>query len=105
MPSSGGKTCRSEEHTSELQSHDNLVCRLLLEKKKHTSEHAPSAHAPTRTREPQPAARRRRAGAVGAGAGAVWGEGSFLCCAVFFFFKDRGTPEFYPFPLPGAFPI
>src|SRR3954462_9862186 len=34
MPSSGCKTCaRSEEHTSELQSHDNLVCRLLLEKK------------------------------------------------------------------------
>src|SRR5260370_24518686 len=29
---------RSEEHTSELQSHLNLVCRLLLEKKKHTSE-------------------------------------------------------------------
>src|SRR5256885_9850099 len=28
---------RSEEHTSELQSPCNLVCRLLLEKKKHTS--------------------------------------------------------------------
>src|SRR5438477_7972914 len=28
-------TNRSEEHTSELQSHVNLVCRLLLEKKKH----------------------------------------------------------------------
>src|SRR5260370_9537010 len=28
--------CRSEEHTSELQSHLNLVCRLLLEKKKKT---------------------------------------------------------------------
>src|SRR5690242_21510177 len=27
-------TNRSEEHTSELQSHVNLVCRLLLEKKK-----------------------------------------------------------------------
>src|SRR5690606_39871700 len=26
---------RSEEHTSELQSRENLVCRLLLEKKKH----------------------------------------------------------------------
>src|SRR5258708_23649164 len=26
--------CRSEEHTSELQSPDHLVCRLLLEKKK-----------------------------------------------------------------------
>src|SRR5260370_15497233 len=28
------KALRSEEHTSELQSHLNLVCRLLLEKKK-----------------------------------------------------------------------
>src|SRR5436309_14385927 len=27
---------RSEEHTSELQSRENLVCRLLLEKKKNT---------------------------------------------------------------------
>src|SRR5260370_27235863 len=31
---------RSEEHTSELQSHLNLVCRLLLEKKKTTQKHA-----------------------------------------------------------------
>src|SRR5258708_30332623 len=30
---------RSEEHTSELQSPDHLVCRLLLEKKKHRTEH------------------------------------------------------------------
>src|SRR5256885_6833211 len=30
-----GSRCRSEEHTSELQSPCNLVCRLLLEKKKH----------------------------------------------------------------------
>src|SRR5437588_7678350 len=29
-----GTTPRSEEHTSELQSHSDLVCRLLLEKKK-----------------------------------------------------------------------
>src|SRR5438132_8383098 len=28
-----GATARSEEHTSELQSHSDLVCRLLLEKK------------------------------------------------------------------------
>src|SRR5436309_4857749 len=34
-PSSGrGREDRSEEHTSELQSRENLVCRLLLEKKK-----------------------------------------------------------------------
>src|SRR5260370_5977160 len=31
---------RSEEHTSELQSHLNLVCRLLLEKKKPGIPHA-----------------------------------------------------------------
>src|SRR5947207_12664950 len=30
-------TLRSEEHTSELQSHSDLVCRLLLEKKKTTA--------------------------------------------------------------------
>src|SRR5688572_31229216 len=30
----GGRPGRSEEHTSELQSQSNLVCRLLLEKKK-----------------------------------------------------------------------
>src|SRR2546427_11991662 len=30
----GGSPFRSEEHTSELQSQSNLVCRLLLEKKK-----------------------------------------------------------------------
>src|SRR5438477_13146356 len=33
-PGAVGRIVRSEEHTSELQSHVNLVCRLLLEKKK-----------------------------------------------------------------------
>src|SRR5260370_14868805 len=33
---------RSEEHTSELQSHLNLVCRLLLQKKKHPSQTMPA---------------------------------------------------------------
>src|SRR5438034_10798779 len=32
---------RSEEHTSELQSHSDLVCRLLLEKKKQNKHHIP----------------------------------------------------------------
>src|SRR5258708_26180352 len=36
---------RSEEHTSELQSPDHLVCRLLLEKKKKTTQvHTKPAH-------------------------------------------------------------
>src|SRR2546430_8831081 len=33
----GANVSRSEEHTSELQSQSNLVCRLLLEKKKNES--------------------------------------------------------------------
>src|SRR5256885_12450930 len=40
---SGSFDSRSEEHTSELQSPCNLVCRLLLEKKK--LEHTASAYA------------------------------------------------------------
>src|SRR2546430_12546385 len=35
---------RSEEHTSELQSQSNLVCRLLLEKKKPHDSHMPIDH-------------------------------------------------------------
>src|SRR5258708_20317079 len=42
-------TDRSEEHTSELQSPDHLVCRLLLEKKKNNYTHhrLPRADAPS----------------------------------------------------------
>src|SRR2546427_9461871 len=36
---------RSEEHTSELQSQSNLVCRLLLEKKKKTHKKKPKTQA------------------------------------------------------------
>src|SRR5260370_4108738 len=36
---------RSEEHTSELQSHLNLVCRLLLEKKKKTVDMRDQAYS------------------------------------------------------------
>src|SRR2546427_8064023 len=48
---------RSEEHTSELQSQSNLVCRLLLEKKKTkmTQPFAPSRHS---SRTPPGTARR-----------------------------------------------
>src|SRR2546427_1151415 len=39
LQSSRSRRWRSEEHTSELQSQSNLVCRLLLEKKKKTTTH------------------------------------------------------------------
>src|SRR5258708_15603050 len=48
-PAGPGRTPRSEEHTSELQSPDHLVCRLLLEKKKN--------HTRRRCRHLAPAAR------------------------------------------------
>src|SRR5947207_6541337 len=49
---------RSEEHTSELQSHSDLVCRLLLEKKKNKCESEPDADTTTwelyvRARQPR----------------------------------------------------
>src|SRR5256886_11979834 len=37
-PAVGDRLRRSEEHTSELQSQSNLVCRLLLETKKKTTD-------------------------------------------------------------------
>src|SRR5437667_1688353 len=43
---------RSEEHTSELQSHHDLVCRLLLEKKKKQKSKVPT----TQIRKNQPTA-------------------------------------------------
>src|SRR5947207_11845494 len=39
---------RSEEHTSELQSHSDLVCRLLLEKKKKKGRNRPPILRPVR---------------------------------------------------------
>src|SRR2546430_2932829 len=41
--SSASQPNRSEEHTSELQSQSNLVCRLLLEKKKKTKSRTPNS--------------------------------------------------------------
>src|SRR3972149_2977123 len=55
---------RSEEHTSELQSQSNLVCRLLLEKKKRET-------TPCATSRPA----RRAAGTGHAGRGAAAGAG------------------------------
>src|SRR5438034_2383978 len=51
---------RSEEHTSELQSHSDLVCRLLLEKKKKTQNRRtinPDLMEATLVTMPSPASR------------------------------------------------
>src|SRR5256886_13282657 len=48
-----GGTQRSEEHTSELQSQSNLVCRLLLEKKKKKTRFAQQSLDTADVRDPQ----------------------------------------------------
>src|ERR1022692_3566349 len=78
---------RSEEHTSELQSPCNLVCRLLLEKKKEVLPRA-----------------------VGTAAGAYRDRPAAGCrpdpCAPgFFFFNDTATTEIYTLSLHDALPI
>src|SRR5688572_31893344 len=50
----GRASRRSEEHTSELQSQSNLVCRLLLEKKKNISFQSHTVQPVTSTLEPHP---------------------------------------------------
>src|SRR3954462_1110495 len=113
MPSSGVQTCASsEEHTSELQSHDNLVCRLLVEKKmlrseEHTSELQSHDNLVCRLllgkkddSEERLPDRRRAARLLPRAAGTIpRGEPPL------FFFKEEGPPELYPFPLPDALPI
>src|SRR3712207_6971838 len=49
-----GDGTRSEEHTSELQSRQYLVCRLLLEKKKRTTDRPPPLSSRTPQRPPLP---------------------------------------------------
>src|SRR3954467_7841665 len=105
MPSSDGKS-RSEEHTSELQSHDNLVCRLLLEKKK---EQVAIAHQ-TLARAPvlRPSGRARAAGGLqrrGRALGALSGPFGDAMVDGFFFFNHARPPELAPLPLAQPLPV
>src|SRR5947209_13928212 len=51
---------RSEEHTSELQSRQYLVCRLLLEKKKTQQKTQSHKHHKPQREKPQPKPRKNR---------------------------------------------
>src|SRR5215469_3693616 len=94
---------RSEEHTSELQSRRDLVCRLLLEKKKQNSSSARACFPSRKRRVPMAASSRacrisdRDCGFARAGRSAAW----FL----FFFFNDTATTEIYTLSLHDALPI
>src|SRR5215475_4239142 len=89
---------RSEEHTSELQSREKLVCRLLLEKKKNRAGRGRPRESRTQRRGGRcalPPARvpRRRARGHAAAAGTRW-----RCVALFFFMVRRPPrPTLFPY--------
>src|SRR3954466_5029056 len=80
---------RSEEHTSELQSHDNLVCRLLLKKKILHAFHGPLAEKGFSVRgcvEP------------------LRSESCLVTKSIFFFFYNTAPPDFTSFSSRASFP-
>src|SRR5215468_7555998 len=85
---------RSEEHTSELQSHHDLVCRLLLEKKKYKRGHLLNLRA-------FDACASRTAPTVNFFLTAGLAKVSFRL----FFFNDTATTEIYTLSLHDALPI
>src|SRR5215475_3692332 len=89
-PSPPLRTARSEEHTSELQSREKLVCRLLLEKKNHGQSLCLCSRGGGR----HP---RRRCGHVGG----LWPVRQPRV----FFFRDAATREIYTLSLHDALPI
>src|SRR6202041_2911159 len=97
---------RSEEHTSELQSHVNLVCRLLLEKKQRCCN--PQLAAWPLAFVPIPGSRLFRLSFAPPAPSpemlAPFRNG-FLTSRFFFFFNDTQPPEFSPFSLPGPLPF
>src|ERR1022692_3618259 len=97
---------RSEEHTSELQSPCNLVCRLLLEKKKTSLPVHAAAPMGSGLGICRPNLSERHVqGVVAAGRSVipVHFVGSHI--VGFFFFNDTATPEIYTLSLHDALPI
>src|SRR4029077_2225875 len=97
---------RSEEHTSELQSHLNLVCRLLLEKKTNTMKTLMHLHDKKRTMVQSENGCNTKARCVMALDEQICGVAEHATLDVFFFFfNDTATTETYTLPLPDALPI
>src|ERR1035437_3369515 len=81
---------RSEEHTSELQSRQYLVCRLLLEKIRHTSM---VSHRMSKRSCTSPNSEIRSSPSL------------MLTASALFFFNDTATTEIYTLSLHDALPI
>src|SRR5216683_2932621 len=92
----GPEAARSEEHTSELQSRSELVCRLLLEKKKHGAGHRSARGVEIQYRRALGAARRRCAPPTANVYAGI--EPSLPVAACVFFFMIRRPPGSTLFP-------
>src|SRR4029077_17872584 len=98
-------SCRSEEHTSELQSHLNLVCRLLLEKKQTNRR---IRIRPGSESDEGKFERNTHTSRYYFMTSSVCHTSSlkiFVLRTGFFFFKDPAPPEISPLPLHAALPI
>src|SRR6202012_3149749 len=94
-------TCRrSEEHTSELQSHSDIVCRLLLEK---TWVTVVPMRTPVKAPGPRPKA--MAASAFNDRSAARRRSSTMVRIRSAFFFNDTATPEIYTLSLHDALPI
>src|SRR6266571_4224559 len=93
---------RSEEHTSELQSHVNIVCRLLLEKKNRYAASVLDWHREDADRELERVDRWD-----GRPAPLILCESRSLAGVLrdIFFFNDTATTEIYTLSLHDALPI
>src|SRR5215211_4860465 len=100
-----GRRPRSEEHTSELQSHSDLVCRLLLEKKKQSRIYA-GGMRPINDKVEQTNNVMLDTGQHFHSLDAVSvREVIVVCLCSFFFFNDTATTEIYTLSLHDALPI
>src|SRR6266480_2486828 len=100
-----GRRQRSEEHTSELQSHVNLVCRLLLEKKNRLGTLVrPGGRILVEVEEPGVAGARLQARIETAARSSSWFPWA-LVGVDDFFFNDTATTEIYTLSLHDALPI
>src|ERR1039457_5231332 len=95
--SSLSKPSRSEEHTSELQSPCNLVCRLLLEKKYRLCAPQPAV-GPGSPRHPLPPAQPAPPPRMLQGLRAAYSRGARIASIFFFFFLIAAAPRLSPPP-------
>src|SRR6266496_2627715 len=97
---------RSEEHTSELQSRRDLVCRLLLEKKNQTTREVKSLRVNDIIRDRRRRDRHFKKFYVRSNQSEeFWGISAPTLLFYFFFFNDTATTEIYTLSLHDALPI